>query len=267
MRAAWTATLRRWNGLLSSLLVLALLGGCQTIHNSKLLLPATWTGLEEVAPDVRVEASASADQRAHALQMRNDAFRRLVDVMGTVSSQPIHVFCFTEDCFQRFGGGSPRAKAFGDVRTLIGPAGLTTAYVAHEWWHIELHHRVGYWVVRKLPRWFDEGVAVWVSDDPRYGEPMYQRVLAQGIVPPKLDELETMDGFIAAVGRYGDHLWASKPADAVTVVYPTAAHEVRRWMDVVGVAGLRELVRGLTNGESFTALYRGIELQARAREN
>lgn len=246
--AAWLA--------MSSGLALA---GCQTAANAKLLLPADWTGLVDVSPEVRVEHSASAEQREVALRMHRDARLRLAAALGEVRSQPVHVFCFSADCYQRFGGGSPRAKSFGSLRALYGPAGLTTAYVAHEWWHAELHQRLGYWQTRRVPRWFDEGAAVWVSEDPRYGEAMYQRVLAQGIVPPTLDELRSMDDFIAAIGRHGDHLWASKSADAVNVVYPTAAREVRRWLDRAGTAGLRALVDGLARGESFDALYRALE--------
>ncbi len=238
------------------------LAGCQTLDNTKLLLPPGWTGLEELAPDVRVEATATAAQRVQAQQLLAVAQQQLARVMGGVSSHPTHVFCFSDTCYQRFGGGTSKAKAFADWRTLIGPAGLSTAYVAHEWWHAELYHRLGFWAARKVPRWFDEGVAVWVSDDPLFGEAMYQRVLAQGITPPALKELETFADFNAAVGRYGDHLWASKPADSVTVVYPTAAHEVRRWLAMVGVTGLRTLVDGLARGEVFETLYHGLEQQA-----
>ena len=239
----------------------SLLGGCQTTRNFALFAPASLTGLEALSDDVRVEAAAGAEQRAQSLRLRDDAYARLNAAMGSVQSRPVHVFCFSDACYQGFGGGSPRAKSFGHYRTLIGPHGMTAAYMAHEWWHTELYSRLGFWSWRRVPTWFDEGAAVWISDDPRYGEAMYQRVLAQGITPPTLDELATLDGFIAAIGRHGDHLWASKPPDAVTVVYPTAAREVRRWIQIVGTDGLRELVARLARGEMFAITY--AELEAR----
>ena len=251
---------RSWMGGLL-LAACGLLGGCQTARNVMLVMPGTWTGLGALHDDMRVEAAARPEQQAQALRLRDEAYARLTAVMGSVQSRPVHVFCFSDACYQRFGGGTPRAKSFGHYRTLIGPHGMTVAYVAHEWWHAELHRRIGFWLWRDVPTWFDEGTAVWISDDPRYGEAMFQRVLAQGITPPTLDELATRDGFIAAVGRYGDHLWASKPPDAVTVVYPTAAREVRRWMQIVGPCGLRELVARLVRGETFAAAY--AELEAR----
>jgi hypothetical protein len=212
---------------------------------------------------VRVEHAATQEQRGHMLLMRDEARARLSEVMSEVRSNPVLVFCVTAACYQGFGGGTPRAKTFGDHRVLMGPDGMTTAYLAHEWWHAELYARLGFWSWQKVPVWFNEGVAVWVSQDPRYGEDMYQRVLAQGIEPPSLKELEGLDGFNAAIRRYGDHLWASRPADAVTVVYPAAAHEVNRWIGLVGVSGLRALVEGVRRGQDFHALYDRLEQQGR----
>jgi hypothetical protein len=239
--------------------VVLLMSGCQSLANAKLVLPPGWVGLESVAPDLRVEASATLAERTQVLQMRDAARARLVQVLGGVQSEPVHVVCFTAACYQRFGGGLPRAKSFGSLRTLLGPDGLTSAYLVHEWWHAELHLRLGFWRWRQLPRWFDEGAAVWVSDDERYGEAMYERVLAQGILPPSLAELRSFDDFIAAIGRHGDHLWRGKPTDAVTVVYPTAAHEVRRWLAAAGPGALTTLVDGLARGADFDTLYRALE--------
>lgn len=248
---------RIWTALL--LAVCGFFGGCQTARNLTLFAPASWTGLEALSDDVRVERTAGPPQRAEAMRLRDEAHARLAAAIGSVQSRPVHVFCHSDACYQGFGGGTPRAKSFGPWRTLVGPHGMTASYVAHEWWHAELHRRLGFVAWRRVPVWFDEGVAVWVGDDPRYGEAMYQRVLAEGITPPALDELATRDGFIAAVGRYGDHLRASRPPDAVAVVYPTAAREVRRWMRAVGTDGLRELVARLAGGETFAAVYAELE--------
>lgn len=238
---------------------LALLGGCQTARNLSLLLPAAWTGLDELADDLRIERGADDTQRLQARAARDTARSRVAVVLGEVRTRPVLVFCVSEACYQSFGGGSPRAKSFGDRVLLMGPAGSTAAFVAHEWWHAEFYHRVGWLAARRVPRWFDEGAAVWVSDDPRYGEAMYRRILAEGIEPPPLSRLVTFDDFFAEIARHGDHRWASKPADAVTVVYPTAAHEVRRWMDRVGTDGLRALVERLAAGQAFEPTYRELE--------
>ena len=251
----------RWFGLLLALGMAFMLSGCQTLQNSKLLLPPDWTGMQAVQRDVWVEASLTdASRQEQVLVLYQRAQARLAAVVGEVQSRPIHVFCYTEACYQSFGGGSPRAKSFGSLRTLIGPRGLSEFTLAHEWWHTELHYRIGYFNRRRVPAWFDEGMAVWVSDDPRFDESVYQRILAAGINPPELSELETRSQFTAAIGRYGDHLRAVEAnSDAMTVVYPTAAHEVRRWMKGAGLPGLHALIAGLARGEEFTRLYAELE--------
>ena len=247
-----------------TLACVALLAGCGTVANARLFLPPATQGMVQIGADVVVEAAADAQQRAQALSARAQAHAKLLAALGAVQSAPVHYFCHTNACYADFGGGLPRAKSFGAHRTLMSSFGADAATVAHEWWHAELYSRIGFWRLLQVPRWFDEGVAVWVSDDPRYGEPIYQTVLAQGTVPPKLQELVSRRDFVAAVGRYGDHLKTRTP-DAITVVYPTAAHEVRRWMQVAGIAGLRELVAGLARGEPFATLYPSIEAQFTAR--
>jgi hypothetical protein len=247
----------------AALVLACALSACQSARNLALLAPASWIGMDEVAADVRVEAGGDAGDRERALRARDAARARLVDVLGEVRTRPTLVFCRTDDCYRRFGGGTSRAKSFGDRLLFMGPAGGSAAYVAHEWWHAELYDRLPWNALRAVPRWFDEGAAVWVSDDPRYGDAMYRRVIAQGIVPPPLERLVGAEDFSREVERYGDHLWAGRPADAVTVVYPTAAREVRRWMSVVGVDGLRALVGRLAAGEPFDAAYRDLEAAAR----
>jgi len=51
------------------------------------------------------------------------------------------------------------------------------------------------------------------------------------------------------------------------VVYPTAAHEVRRWMAIVGTHGLLELIAGLQRGESFEVLYSMLEQQHKSQSH
>ena len=242
----------------------ALLGGCGTVANARLFLPPTSQGMVLIGADVVVESAADTQQRAQALSARAQAHAKLLAALGEVRSAPVHYFCHTNACYADFGGGTPRAKSFGASRTLMSPFGADAATVAHEWWHAELYSRIGLWRMLQVPRWFDEGVAVWVSGDPRYGEPVYHAVLAQGTVPPKLQELVSMRDFVGAVGRYGDHLKTRTP-DAITVVYPTVAHEVRRWMELAGTEGLRELVAGLARGEPFAALYTSIEVRSTTR--
>jgi len=86
--------------------------------------------------------------------------------------------------------------------------------------------------------------------------------LQEKIDPPHLETLLSFDDWDAAIGRYGDHL-QTHDSDAVTVVYPTAGHEVRRWIDIVGVNGHRRLVDELALGADFSTVYTALEREAK----
>ena len=73
---------------------------------------------------------------------------------------------------------------------------------------------------------------------------------------------EAFKDWSEAVGRYGDHLKASDSED-INVVYPTAGHEVRRWIGLVGVEGLRRLVDQVATGRDFFTVYVALEQEVR----
>jgi hypothetical protein len=262
-RASWFS-FQRLVTLLLSLTCVFLLPACQRLNNARLILPPSWSGMEAVADDVWAEKQASAEQRARYLSFRETGRSQAALVLGALQTSPTHVFCETAACFDRLGGGRPRAKTFGSFRALYSPNGLSAHYVAHESWHAEFNSRAGWSASRKVPAWFDEGVAVWLSEDPDYAEAVYQGLRARGIEPPALTELETSEGFNRAMDRFGDYNWAAKAAGAPSVVYTTAAHEIRRWIGVVGPAGLIALMDGLARGTPFNELYQSLEQGKRA---
>jgi hypothetical protein len=53
---------------------------------------------------------------------------------------------------------------------MLSPRGIDAVIAAHELAHVELHERLGSHAGH-VPQWFDEGLAVLVSDDPRYLRP------------------------------------------------------------------------------------------------
>lgn len=254
---------QRQANLLLCLVGALLLPGCQKLDNIKLIMPPSFSGMEALAKDVWVEQEASAEQRAQALVLRDQGRERAAQVLGPLQAVPTHVFCHTDACFDRLGGGKSRAKTFISWRALYSPRGLTPAYVAHESWHAEFKHRVGRVPASKTPAWFEEGVGVWISADPEFGEDVFQQLRAKGIEPPALTELETAASFNLAMDRFDDYNWAAKAAGAPSVVHTTAAHEVRRWVGVVGPGGLLELLDGLAGGADFQTLYTGAENKKR----
>jgi hypothetical protein len=248
----------------ASLLLLSVmsLAGCQTLRTRLLWLPPGMSGMERVASEVVLELPVTQADTNEVNAMQEQAKHLLAQIWPDRRSSPQLWVCRTETCNQRLGGGSPLGKTFGHSRVLLSPRGRTAGILAHEWWHAEFWKRIGLANVSNVPRWFDEGVAVWISQEAHHSQAMYQRVLAEGIEPPRLDTLLSFKDWDAAVGRYGDHL-KPRDSDVVNVVYPTAGHEVRRWINIVGAAGLRKLVSELAAGADFSASYAEIERKAK----
>ena len=92
---------------------------------------------------------------------------------GSTDTQPRILVCVNEDCYRRIRSAGSRGNALLDVALQLSPRGIDPVIAAHELSHIELHHRIGRirHLMGVIPSWFDEGVAVVVSDDRRYLAP------------------------------------------------------------------------------------------------
>jgi len=95
---------------------------------------------------------------------------------GGFSVPPVVIACASRDCDSRLGGRGARGMTYSlPFRSVVqlAPNGLNLTILTHEFSHVELHHRVGLMrqILGKLPAWFDEGLAVIVSNDERYLRP------------------------------------------------------------------------------------------------
>lgn len=256
MRSSW-----KIGGLALLLISLFSLSGCQSVRAARLWLPPSVSGMERVESGLVIETSSSKSSLPGAKAMHTSALDLFSKAWPQRLSSPELWVCHTEACNTRLGGGSSLGITFRYSRVLLSPRGLSAGLLAHEYSHAELLYRVGLMKGTKIPRWFDEGVAVWLSDLPHHSEAMYQRVLAAGIKPPELSTLVTYSDWTAAVGKYGDHL-KGPHSTKVNVVYPTAGHEIRRWVGIVGAGGIGRLVQAVADGQDFATTYALLESQA-----
>lgn len=170
----------RWlkrTGLVAA--VLAALGAASTPFTVPVLAayacPACY-GLERIAPALYVEA-AMPDQGRAALKAAIAAGEaRVASFYGSYGARPALLACATEACDRKLGGRGARATAYtmpGGTIIRFSPRGLNETIIAHEFSHAELHRRIGIWrlFMGAVPAWFDEGVAVIVSNDDRYLKP------------------------------------------------------------------------------------------------
>lgn len=246
--------------IIGLLLSASLVGGCSMLQGGKLLAPESFD-LTPVAPGIYVETAADEATRVklrEALVKAEDAIR---NAYGSVNSHPTVNACISERCYEAFGGrGGSVAKVYGN-RILLSPRGLNWHFLAHEWSHAELRSRQTLWAWWRMPQWFDEGVAVAVSEAPEHAESHWQFLEATNIPRPTREELHTFKSlmqWLDAVHRYGEDKNIERKAKGETEirpVYSAAGHEIRPWLAKVGSHGLLAFIERLNGGDEFESAY------------
>lgn len=261
------ASLKGISHLMKSAIAIAALlfcTGCSTVRGAKLWAP-TWFDMEPIADRVFVNKDMPSTDRAQALMLVNASEKRIVQYYGKATSSPKNFFCSTEACFKSFGGSTNRAKSFGDYATLFSPRGMSIPIISHEWSHVEFYSRINsIRTMRSIPQWFDEGLAVTVSEAPEQSEIHWKFLEESNIPHPTRDELYTYKSlrqWIEAVHQYGDDSNIERKAKGEPVIYPvysTAGHELRQWFTRTGTQGLLAFIERLNSGENFESAYQEV---------
>ena len=84
------------------------LSGCGNLYGVRLLMPEG-SGLELAAPDLYVETGMPAPQRAELIAAKDWAEAAVRRSYGEVVSTPIVHACWSEACYERFGGMGSKA--------------------------------------------------------------------------------------------------------------------------------------------------------------
>lgn len=248
----------RTAGWLPALLCLAL-AGCSVVCGTKLLAPTAF-GLERVTPELYVQAGTDAATRESLRQAMERARAAIHAGYGGVASRPIVHACVTDACYEEFGGMGSVAKVYGD-RILVSPRGLDWHFIAHEWSHAELHERLGFRAALRVPQWFDEGVAVALSEAPQHSEAHWRYLADSGVrrpSPVQLREFRTRREWLEAVGAYGEAGNAQRRARGepeIRPVYAAAGRELRPWLRQRGAPGLLAFIAAMRAGEPFEAAW------------
>jgi hypothetical protein len=242
------------------LLSASLIGGCSVAQGGKLLAPESF-GLTQVTPSIYVEAGANEEVRSTLRNAMEKAESAIRATYGSVNSRPIVHACVTERCYEAFGGrGGSVAKVYGD-RILLSPRGLNWHFLAHEWSHAEMRSRITLRAWWNMPQWFDEGVAVAVSEAPEHSENHWQFLIASNIARPSREELHTFKSlrqWLGAVHRYGEDQNIERKAKGepeIRPVYSAAGHELRPWLNSAGSSGLLRFIERVNGGEDIEFAY------------
>ncbi len=237
------------------------IAGCANLSGANLLTPVHF-GLTPVSDNVYIEAGADEQQKAELREAMTKAESAIRTAYGSVESRPVVHACITERCYESFGGMGSRAKVYGD-RILLSPRGLNWHFLAHEWSHAEMRTRLTFGAWWRLPQWFDEGLAVAISEAPEHSEAHWQSLVASDVRRPTRTELmsyRSLRQWLDAVHRYGETQNAERRAlgqPEIRPVYAAAGHEVRPWLVSAGSPGLLGLIRRLNTGEGFETIYLG----------
>ena len=117
--------------------------------------------------------------------------------------------------------------------------------LAHEITHAELHTRLSAKAQKRIPTWFDEGIALQNDYREKYSEAQWITQTDNGKNAVALEDMDTPSEFYA--GEAKDRRFR----------YLNAKHELDVWMTSHGQQGLLELLDRLNGGADFTTAYEG----------
>lgn len=210
----------------------------------------TWCPVLTGIPRMRVlvEGPADPDVLETSRSLVREAERRLEAWLGPPESRPLILLCQTPERFRSATGLEPcegvtLRNPFQPV-IAVAPHGLRAEILAHEWGHAELDHRLGWWRTEyRLPAWFNEGLCLLMSGDPRFTpetlEPERKRLGWR----PGLGELTRPGSFLAAAQR------------SVPLAYGQARWATEGWIRAKGPGAPLALIRAMAEGASFESAF------------
>jgi hypothetical protein len=174
-----------------------------------------------------------------------DASARVADFWGRQNASPKFIYCDTDDDFKKYGNDR---KDPATTQYKLGPSivisndGLDLDVIAHELSHAELYARTGFYTVMfKIPRWFDEGLAM---------QHDYRNYYSEDTLKLRSDNYRNMPDITKF--NQGGAFYEGSPAQ-VKLNYLTAKHVVKNWYTK---AKLDQLIRNLNEGKSFEEGYK-----------
>ncbi|MEU4160138.1 hypothetical protein [Actinoplanes sp. NPDC026670] len=228
---------RRWiiTGVVAGLLGLAIGATAVAAPSIAAIACPQCYGLSSLGGGVYAERDDEAYQRIVAT-----AEQRISAFYGDRTSDARVLICATKECYQSIGGGGEKGQAFGRWALRLSPDGANETIATHELAHIELHKRLGS-AYESVPDWFDEGLAVLISDDARYLDP------ANGGNRCRVPYEEAAPIISADWNTFGEAGSDRK--------YLLAACVVTHWVDEHGGAsGVLTMISDLRTGRKFSEL-------------
>jgi hypothetical protein len=237
------------------LISISLLTSCSTFNTYKVaVLPPSWMNLIQIDKDIYVEKGMGEALQKKLIVQAEESKKYVIEVWGEIKSNPTIYACATKKCADSLGLKAPAHCV--DSYLILRPKAFTKFYISHETSHSEVIKRSGSilkW--KKIPEWFDEGLAVVVAPNPSHNAKAWEKIIKEQVPHPSKKELMSIPSVRAwnkATKKYNENL----DYNSIVVTYATAGHYVGEWYSKAGKSGLLQLFDKIKNGYSFEKAYK-----------
>ena len=234
-----------------SLILLVLLAAVYTFQFTGLGYRMTVpyrSSFEKAADQIYVNKNYAGNIK-EAIQLTEEALERdrafFGELQCTETTKTIVIICDDDKLLSKLGGDHDTKTSFDPKKNYISVSDeyLNIDIIAHELTHAELHTRLNMNALKRIPTWFDEGLATQNDYREQYGLDAWIEQTDNGKNALSLEDMDTGSEFYA--GTVEDRRFC----------YLNAKHEVGVWMETHQQKGLLELLDKLNNGEEFDTAY------------
>ena len=200
---------------------------------------------EKAADNIYVNKNYSGNIK-EAIRLTEDALERDRAFFGELqcTDTTIIIFCDDDKLLSKLDGDHDTKTSYTKKNYIsVSDEYINIDIIAHEFTHAELRTRLNMKALKKIPTWFDEGLATQNDYREQYGLEAWIEQTDNGKNALPLEDMDTGPEFYA--GTVEDRRFR----------YLNAKHEVGVWMDTHQQKGLLELFDKLNNGEEFDTAY------------
>jgi hypothetical protein len=190
--------------------------------------------------------AATPQNKADSIQSLIElAKARVSNFWGSQSSSPKYIYCYSDNDFKRYGSPIP-LPALTHIKLgaciVLSNQGVDLDIIAHELSHAEFYERIGFynWLF-KIPRWFDEGLAM--QND-------YRNIYSEDSLTVKTNNYTDMPDVKKLIS--GKQFYETGNNKQITLNYMLAKHEVKNWYTS---EKLDRFIKNINEGESFEKAY------------
>ena len=201
----------------------------------------------EVADHIYINKNYAGDQQ-EVLELIRQAEERDRAFFGELKfwDETVIIICDDKKLISKLGEDHATPTYFWPSKKhyiCISDEYLKLDIMAHEITHAELHTRLSKEALKRIPTWFDEGLATQNDYREQYSEAQRIKQTDSGKNIIAIEDMDTPSEFYA--GGAEDRRFR----------YLNAKHELAGWIEKHGQQGLTELLDALNKGSDFSAAY------------